>query len=52
MLPGGTTYREWDVNPKVKGQSRDDLRVVTGLDGSAYYTNDHYETFTMMRGPR
>lgn len=43
------TYQEWDVNPKRRGQSRDAERIVTGSDGSAWYTGDHYETFTRMR---
>ncbi|MGI5221289.1 ribonuclease domain-containing protein [Nocardia sp. CA-290969] len=43
------TYREWDVNPKKPGQSRDAERIVTGNDGSAWYTGDHYDTFTRMR---
>ena len=42
-------YREWDVNPKKPGQSRDAQRIITGTDGSAWYTDDHYETFTRMR---
>ncbi len=45
------TYREWDVNPKQRGRGRDAERIVTGSDGSAYYTLDHYETFTKIRGP-
>jgi len=43
------TYREWDVNPKKPGQTRDAQRIITGSDGSAYYTGDHYKTFTRMR---
>ncbi|MEV6321492.1 ribonuclease domain-containing protein [Nocardia sp. NPDC051787] len=43
------TYREWDVNPKQAGRSRDAERIVTGSDGSAWYTGDHYKTFTRMR---
>ncbi|CAG6397855.1 putative T7SS-secreted protein [Actinacidiphila cocklensis] len=45
--PAGTaiTYREWDVNPKIKGVDRGEERLVTGSDGSAYYTADHYQTF-------
>ena len=43
------TYQEWDVNPKKRGQSRDAERIVTGSDGSAWYTGDHYETFERMR---
>ncbi|CAM3053767.1 ribonuclease domain-containing protein [Skermania piniformis] len=42
-------YREWDVNPKRPGRSRDAERIVTGSDGSAWYTGDHYETFVRMR---
>ncbi|WP_280386228.1 ribonuclease domain-containing protein [Nocardia wallacei] len=42
-------YREWDVNPKQPGQSRDAERIVTGSDGSAWYTDDHYRSFTKMR---
>ncbi|WP_433661835.1 ribonuclease domain-containing protein [Nocardia sp. CA-128927] len=43
------SYQEWDVNPKQRGRSRDAERIVTGSDGSAWYTGDHYETFTRMR---
>ncbi|MCX4097226.1 ribonuclease domain-containing protein [Nocardia sp. alder85J] len=43
------TYQEWDVNPKKPGQGRDAERIITGSDGSAYYTGDHYKTFTRMR---
>ncbi|MGW4327647.1 ribonuclease domain-containing protein [Nocardia sp. NPDC004573] len=42
-------YQEWDVNPKQPGRSRDAERIVTGSDGSAWYTGDHYQTFTRMR---
>jgi ribonuclease T1 len=44
-------YREWDVNPNLPGVDRGTDRIVTGKDGSAYFTNDHYETFIQMRGP-
>jgi guanyl-specific ribonuclease Sa len=43
------SYQEWDVNPKVQGVNRGAERLVTGSDGSAYYTNDHYRTFTKIR---
>lgn len=43
------TYREWDVNIKQSGQNRDAERIVTGTDTSAWYTADHYATFTRMR---
>lgn len=55
-LPGtdaagnSVTYREWDVNPYVKGVDRGTERLVTGSDGSAYYTDDHYGTFLQLGG--
>lgn len=38
-------YQEWDVNPKVQGQNRGAERILTGSDGRAWYTNDHYKSF-------
>ncbi|MBK6871584.1 MAG: hypothetical protein IPK24_17880 [Kineosporiaceae bacterium] len=38
-----------DVNPYTKGVDRGTERIVTGSDGSAYRTNDHYDTFLMLR---
>lgn len=43
------TYREYDVNPYTKGQDRGSERVVIGSDGKAYYTNNHYQTFTEIK---
>ncbi|MEV0360321.1 ribonuclease domain-containing protein [Nocardia sp. NPDC050697] len=43
------TYQEWDVNPKQRNRNRDAERIVTGSDGTAWYTGDHYATFTRMR---
>ncbi|MCX2963775.1 ribonuclease domain-containing protein [Gordonia aquimaris] len=48
---GRIDYREWDVNPKEPGRSRDAERIVTGSDGSAWYTDDHYRSFVQIRGP-
>jgi len=42
-------YREWDVNPHRPGVNRGVERLITGADGSAYYTDDHYNTFTKIR---
>jgi guanyl-specific ribonuclease Sa len=42
-------YREWDVNPKLEGVNRGTERLITGSDGSAYVTVDHYKTFTRIR---
>jgi ribonuclease T1 len=41
-------YREWDVHPKKSGTNRGAERLVTGSNGSAYYTSDHYQTFTKL----
>jgi ribonuclease T1 len=44
-LPRGD-YREYDVNPKVRGRPRDAERIVIEqYTGTAYYTSDHYRTF-------
>lgn len=45
-LPDGINYKEYDVNPKIKGSDRGAERLVIGDDGSIWYTNDHYKTFT------
>lgn len=43
------TYREYDVNPTPKaGQNRGTERMVVG-DGKAYYTDNHYKTFTEIK---
>lgn len=42
-------YQEWDIHPKLPGRSRGAERVVTGSDGRAWYTADHYCSFTEMR---
>ena len=47
-LPRGS-YREYDVNPKTSGRNRGTERIVIEQrTGKAYYTRDHYETFTPM----
>lgn len=38
-------YQEWDVNPKQQGRNRGAERLVTGSDGRAYYTKNHYKSF-------
>ena len=44
-LPWGR-YREYDVNPKLRGRGRDAERlVIERRTGKAYYTGDHYRTF-------
>jgi ribonuclease T1 len=45
QLPKGR-YREYDVNPKLRGRPRDGERIVIEeRTGKAYYTRDHYRTF-------
>ena len=39
-------YQEWDVNPKKKGKSRGAERLITSENKRAWYTSDHYESFT------
>ena len=48
-LPTNTTYREYDINPYVKGQNRGSERIVVGNNGRVYYTNDHYGSFTKIK---
>lgn len=51
MLPRRTRtgdaiqYREWDVHPYHRGVNRGADRLVTGSDGHAWYTANHYRTF-------
>ncbi len=45
-LPRGR-YREYDVNPKIPGRNRGAERlVIEQRTGKAFYTGDHYRTFT------
>jgi RHS repeat-associated protein len=43
------TYQEWDVNPYVTGVNRGAERLVTGSDGSARYTTNHYTSYVRIR---
>jgi ribonuclease T1 len=50
-LPRGR-YREYDVNPRVRGKDRGPERIVIDRDtGQAWYTADHYRTFVLMERP-
>ena len=44
---GEITYKEFDINQTTTG--RDSYRFIKGSDGSVYYTNDHYKTFTRIK---
>ncbi len=43
---GPINYQEWDVHPKRSGQNRGAERLVTGSNNTAYYTANHYQSFT------
>ena len=45
----GRTYYECDIDTKGK-KSRGAKRIVFSDDGLIYYTDDHYETFTLLYG--
>ena len=45
LLPDGD-YKECDVN--YEGGYRGAERLIFGTDGSIYYTNDHYKSFTQL----
>ncbi|MBO4687920.1 MAG: ribonuclease [Clostridiales bacterium] len=51
LLPSkkGRTYYECDIDTKGKS-SRGAKRIVFSDDGLIYYTEDHYETFTLLYG--
>ncbi len=43
------SYREWDVNPKIEHRNRGTERLITGNDRSAWYTANHYKSFTKIK---
>lgn len=51
LLPAkkGRTYTECDIDTKGKS-SRGGKRIVFSNDGLIYYTDDHYESFTLLYG--
>jgi ribonuclease T1 len=42
-------YQEWDVNPHREGKNRGAERLVTGDNETAFYTNDHYQSFQKIK---
>ena len=44
-------YQEWDVHSHEAHVNRGGERIVTGSDGRAWYTGDHYQHFTEMAAP-
>ncbi len=51
LLPerAGRTYRECDIDT-LGASSRGAKRIVFSNDGLVYYTDDHYESFTLLYG--
>lgn len=49
ILPDGHNYTECDIDTAGKS-SRGAKRIVFSDDGLIYYTDDHYETFTLLYG--
>lgn len=50
LLPAGHTYKECDIDTLGKS-SRGAKRIVYSDDGYIYYTDDHYESFTLLYEP-
>lgn len=46
VLPDGPDYHECDID--TKGKKRGAKRIVYSDDGKIYYTDDHYESFTLL----
>jgi ribonuclease len=44
-LPDGIAYREYDINPYIKGVNRGSERIIIGSDKSIWYSFDHYKSF-------
>lgn len=44
----GRSYKECDID--TKGKKRGAKRIIFSNDGLIYYTDDHYETFTLLYG--
>lgn len=47
ILPDGPTYTECDIDTR-GSKSRGAKRIVFSSDGYIYYTDDHYESFTVI----
>jgi ribonuclease T1 len=49
-LPAGGKYREYDVDPTLPGTPRNAERIVVDEGtGQAWYTDDHYGSFTEIK---
>ena len=49
VLPEDVSYRECDIDT-LGAKSRGTKRIVYSDDGCIYYTDDHYESFTLLYG--
>lgn len=43
-------YQEWDIHPHLEHRNRGAERLITGSDGRAWFTADHYQHFTEAKG--
>lgn len=50
ILPQGHTYYECDIDTLGSYSGRGAKRIVYSTDGLIYYTDDHYESFTLLYG--
>lgn len=49
LLPTTGSYREYDVDPRPKGGTRNAERlVIDKISGEAWYTDDHYGSFVKL----
>ncbi len=44
-------YQEWDIHPHEAHRNRGAERIVTGSDGRAWYSGDHYRSFVELGAP-
>lgn len=49
LLPAGHSYRECDIDT-LGASARGAKRIIYSDDGLIYYTEDHYESFTLLYG--
>ena len=49
LLPKGKSYWECDIDT-LGAKSRGAKRIIFSSDGCIYYTDDHYESFTLLYG--
>jgi len=48
-LPECNNYKEYDINPRIKGKNRGCERIIIENDDSVWYINNHYHTFIQIK---